>query len=154
MTSATPLQRDALSDVPISSAETLIPAETKTDTIFAFSFFELYIIISLLLGVVLFLLGRRGRRASGSVVMILWWGAVASLPVWSSRIFDAIWHDLGCPDAGDCYAPGTGPFLVDVTLFQITSMLLLWPLCCSAIVRHLLSLKRMWSGNTEQENKT
>lgn len=72
----------------------------------------------------------------------LWWLVVAYLPVALFQFERRYSEAIGCPQAGDCYVPGSEHLLsLDVMLFGF--LLLLWPLCLwFLLVRPIVFLVR------------
>lgn len=77
-----------------------------------------------------------------STVTSLWWLVVAYLPVALFQFERRYSEAIGCPQAGDCYVPGSEHLLsLDVMLFGF--LLLLWPLCLwFLLVRPIVFLVR------------
>lgn len=77
-----------------------------------------------------------------SIVTSIWWLAVAYLPVALFQFERRYSKAIGCPQTGDCYAPGSEhPLSLDVMIFG--SALLLWPACLwFLVVRPLIFLVR------------
>lgn len=85
-----------------------------------------------------------------SAVASIWWLAVAYLPVALFQFERRYSEAIGCPQAGDCYVPGSEHLLsLDVMFFG--SALLLWPACLWFLIVHpLIFLVRKSRASTNQ----
>lgn len=67
-----------------------------------------------------------------------WWLAVAYIPFAQFSFYHSYHTAIGCPQAGDCYVPGS-EHLLDLEVLIAGSALVLWPACLWALV-----LKPIW----------
>ncbi|MBH9551500.1 hypothetical protein [Inhella gelatinilytica] len=86
------------------------------------------------------------------VVHQIWWLAVAYLPIAQFRLRQTYSRSIGCPEAGDCYVPGS-EFLLNLDLLIFCSGFVLWPLCVHHfIVRPWLAYRRAATARAQRPN--
>jgi len=63
-----------------------------------------------------------------TVVVFLWWIALALLPFGLWHGIDEVFREIGCPPRGDCYQPGwMAAFNLDLWVMGLAA--LVWPAC-------------------------
>ena len=75
-------------------------------------------------------------------VIVVWWIAVAYIPLAQANVYREFATSIGCTPAGDCYVPGA-EHLMGMEILNFFSAVVLWPACFWAlVVQLLLALRR------------